>query len=129
MKRWIASLVVAASVLLMIPWIANAQDATLSGVVTDTTDAVLPGAIVTAIHVDTGTTFVAVSGANGSYRTTLRVGVYKITAELSGFATVTRENVQVLVGQNLVLNLKMGLSTVQESVTVSGQAPLVDTTA
>lgn len=129
MKRWVASLVAAASVLLMIPWTAHAQDATLSGVVTDTTDAVLPGVTVTAIHVETGTTFVAVSEANGSYRIpTLRVGVYKITAELSGFATVTRENVQVLVGQNLVLNLKMGLSTVQESVTVSAQAPLVETT-
>jgi hypothetical protein len=130
MKQRAASLVAVASVLLLIPWAVHAQDATLSGVVTDPTDAVLPGATVTATHVDTGSTFVAVSEANGSYRIpTLRVGVYKITAELSGFAAVTRENVQVLVGQNLVLNLKMGLSAVQESVTVSAQAPLIETTA
>ena len=53
--------------------------------------------------------------------------MYKITAELSGFATATRDNVQVLVGQNVVMNLKMNVSSVQESVTVSGQSPLVDT--
>src|SRR5262249_535633 len=129
MKLSVASLVAAASVLL-VPWTAHAQDATLSGVVTDATDAVLPGVTVTATHVDTGTTFVAVSEANGSYRIpTLRVAVYKAAAELSGFAAVTRENVQVLVGQNVVMNLKMGLSTVQESVTVTGQSPLIDTTA
>src|SRR5439155_11275522 len=127
MTRWIASLVVTGSILL-VPWVAHAQDASLSGVVTDSTDAVLPGAIVTATHVETGTTFVAVSEANGSYRIpTLRVGVYKITAELSGFATATRDNVQVLVGQNVVMNVKMNVSSVQESVTVSGQSPLVDT--
>ncbi len=128
MKRLVASLVAAGSILL-IPWAAHAQDATLSGVVTDATDAVLPGATVTATHVETGTTYVAVSEANGSYRASVRVGAYKITAELSGFATATRENVQVLVGQNVVLNLKLGLTSVQESVTVSGQAPLVDTSA
>ena len=127
MTRWIASLVVTGSILL-VPWVAHAQDASLSGVVTDSTDAVLPGATVTATHVETGTTFVAVSEANGSYRIpTLRVGVYKITAELSGFATATRDNVQVLVGQNVVMNVKMNVSSVQESVTVSGQSPLVDT--
>src|SRR5207247_2243525 len=115
--------------ILLVPWAAQAQDATFSGVVSDATDAVLPGATVTAIHVDTGTTFVAVSEGNGSYRIpTLRVGVYKITAELVGFTTVTRENVQVLVGQNVVMNLRMTVSSVQESVTVSGQAPLVNTT-
>jgi hypothetical protein len=66
MTRWIASLVVTGSILL-VPWVAHAQDATLSGTITDATDAVLPGATVTATHVETGTTFVAVSEANGSY--------------------------------------------------------------
>jgi hypothetical protein len=129
MKRWIASLVATVSIGLL-PWEAHAQDATLTGTVTDATAAVLPGATVTATHVDTGTTFVGISEGNGGYRIpALRVGIYRITAELAGFSTVTRENVQVLVGQNLVLDLTLSLSTVQETVTVSGQAPLVDTTA
>ena len=67
--------------------------------------------------------------ASGVFRIpSIRVGNYKITAELPGFTTVTRENVQVLVGQEVVLDLKMSLASVSESVTVSSQAPLVDTT-
>src|ERR1700687_3903523 len=108
---------------------ARAQETTLSGTVTDTTEAVLPGVTLTAVHVDTGNTFVAVSDASGNYRFGgMRVGVYKITAELAGFATASRENVQLLVGQNAVLNMKLALSSVQESLTVTGDAPLVNTT-
>jgi carboxypeptidase family protein len=108
---------------------ARAQDTTVSGAVTDATDAVLPGVTVTALLVETGNTFVAVTDGTGSYRIgAMRPGLYKVTVELSGFTTVTRENVQLLVGQARVLDLKMTLATVSESVTVSGQAPLVDTT-
>src|SRR4051812_46232801 len=129
MKRCLVVSIVVLWVLL-ISWHAHAQDATLSGVVTDATESVLPGVTVTATHVDTGTTFLGTSEANGSYRIqALRVGTYRVTAELTGFSTVTRESVQVLVGQNLVLNLRLSLSSVQETVTVSGQAPLVDITA
>src|SRR5712691_7014975 len=107
---------------------ARAQDTTLSGSVTDATDAVLPGVTVTALLVETGNTFVAVTDGSGSYRIgAMRPGLYRITAELTGFTTVTRENVQLLVGQTIVLGLKMTLATVSETVTVSGQAPLIDT--
>src|SRR2546422_4605834 len=100
---------------------ARAQDTTLSDSVTDATDAVLPGVTVTALLVETGNTFVAVTDGSGSYRIgAMRPGLYKITAELPGFTTVTRENVQLLVGQTLVLGLKLTLATVSESVTVSG---------
>ena len=129
MKRCVASFV-AAGLILLLPWVAHAQDATLSGTVTDATEAVLPGATVTATHVDTGTTSVGVSEGNGTYRIpALRVGVYRITAEMAGFSTVARENVQLLVGQNVVVNLRMTVTSLEETVTVSGQAPLVDTTA
>src|SRR5712691_13527348 len=82
---------------------ARAQEATLSGSVTDTTDAVLPGVTVTALHIDTGNTFVAVSDATGQYRIgALRPGVYNITATLAGFTTVTQEKFELLVGQHAV---------------------------
>jgi hypothetical protein len=127
--KWRTAALVIALAILGIPRAASAQDATLSGSVTDVTDAVLPGATVTALHVDTGISVVGVADDSGNYRIpALRVGVYRVTAELSGFATATRENVQLLVGQNIVLNLRLALSTVQETVTVSGQAPLIDTT-
>src|SRR2546426_10444442 len=107
----------------------RAQDTALSGSVTDATDAALPGVTVTALHVATGNTFVAVSDTSGAYRIgAMRPGVYKVTAELPGFTIVTRENVALLVGQNIVFNVKMTLATVTERVTVTGQAPLLDGT-
>jgi hypothetical protein len=108
--------------------LARAQEVSLAGKITDTTDAVLPGATVTALHVDTGNAFVGITDASGEYRiNALRVGVYKITVELAGFATITQERVELLVGQHGTLNMRMGLSTVSETVTVQGEAPLVDT--
>lgn len=129
MSRWFAWLL-CTILFVSVPWAAHAQDATLTGVVTDATDAVLPGVTVTATHVETGTAIVGVTDGEGSYRIpALRVGMYRVTAELTGFTTASRDNVQLLVGQNVLLNFKVSVSTLQETVTVSGQAPLVDTTA
>ena len=93
---------------------ARAQETVLSGTVVDATDAVLPGVTVTALHIDSGNTFVGVTDASGQYRIgALRTGGYKLTAELPGFTTATRENVELLLGQRAVVNLKLTLSTVQ----------------
>ncbi len=107
--------------------ITHAQEAGLSGVVTDSTSAVLPGATVTALHEASGNTFVAITDANGAYRLALRTGIYRITVELSGFGTLSR-GLELAVGQQAVANLQMSPSTVQETVTVTGAAPLVDIT-
>ena len=69
---------------------AAAQEATLSGTVTDSTGAVLPGVTVRAVHEATGNSFEAVTDERGGFRVAVRVGAYRLTAELSGFATVTR---------------------------------------
>ena len=110
----------------LVPVAAWAQEATLSGTVTDSTGGVLPGVTITATHTATGNTFVAVSDEKGGYRVPLRVGMFKVDAELPGFGTVSRQ-VELLVGQTAVLNLQLAPSTVQENVTVTGEAPLVDT--
>ena len=111
---------------LFLPSALHAQEATVVGAVTDSTDAVLPGTTVTALKIDSGNTFVDVSDASGNYRLALRPGIYKMTAELTGFTPAVRDNVELQVGQRFVLNLKLTLSTVQESVTVTGETPLVD---
>jgi hypothetical protein len=117
------------SVLVGLPGRVSAQEVSLAGKVTDSTDAVLPGVTITALHVDSGNTFVAVTDASGEYRiNALRPGVYTLTAELTGFTTVMRDRFELLVGQRAVLNLKMTLSTVEESITVKGDAPLIDAT-
>src|SRR5262245_32811049 len=113
---------------LLLPTLAFAQEATLSGTVTDSTGGVLPGVTVTAVHEATGNTFLGVTDERGAYRIQVRVGRYKMTIELSGFATVA-QGFEALVGQALTMNAQMMPSTVQESVTVTGEAPLIQTTS
>ena len=116
------------SALLLFPALVSAQEATLTGTVTDSTAGVLPGVTVTALHEATGNRFVAVTDERGVYRIPARTGNYQILAELSGFTTVERTGVQLLVGQTATINLQMMPSTVQETVTVTGEAPLLNVT-
>ena len=113
-------------ILLALPAVAHSQEATLGGTVTDSTGGVLPGTTVTATNAATGNNFVAVTDERGNFRMPIRVGNYRVIAELQGFGTVTR-TIEVLVGQQATLNLQLAPSTVQESVTVTGEAPLIET--
>jgi len=115
--------------LLALPLAAHAQDATLNGSVRDNTGAVLPGVTVTATHEAAGTTFVSVTDERGLYRVPVRAGVYRISAELPGFTTVLRPGVELLLGRQVTLDLELAVSGVQETVTVTGEAPLIDTTS
>src|SRR5678815_938853 len=112
--------------LLTMPVRVFAQDATITGTITDATGGVLPGVTVTAVHEATGNTFVGVTDTSGVFKLPVRTGPHRVTAELPGFATVTR-SIDLLVRQTAVLNLQLAPSTVQESVTVTGEAPLIDT--
>ena len=112
--------------LLWLPARAHAQEATISGTITDSTGGVLPGVTITALHEATGNTFVAVTDQEGIYRLPVRAGGFRLTVELSGFGTLTR-SVELLVRQNALVNLQMAPSTVQETVTVTGESPLIDT--
>src|SRR5262245_46320361 len=116
---------------LLFPFTADAQDAaTFVGTVTDESKAVLPGATVSATELSTGRPYQAVADERGEFRiTNVAAGRYKIQAELSGFATVVYADVNILVGRNATLNFTMKLAAVQETVTVTGQSPLVDTTS
>ena len=120
--RWFA-----VAAMLALPVMASAQEATLSGTVTDTTGGALPGVTVLAVHEAAGNSFEAVTDALGRYRLPVRVGFYQVTAELTGFGPVT-QTVTLLVGREAVVNLEMGVGSVQETVTVTGEAPLLDVT-
>jgi hypothetical protein len=117
-----------ALVLLTLPTTAHAQEAVINGTVTDSTGGVLPGVTVTALHQASGNTFDSVTDARGTFRIAARAGVFRVTAMLPGFATVTRTGLELLVGQQAVVNLQLALSTLQESVTVTGETPLINTT-
>jgi hypothetical protein len=114
--------------ILALPVAGYAQEAVITGTVTDTTAGVLPGVTVTALHEATGNTFVAVTNERGVFRIAARVGTFRLTFELPGFTTVTQSGLELLVGQTADLRTQMNVTTVQETVTVTGEAPLLDTT-
>ena len=124
MSRVSRRVLLTATILLM-PIAAYAQEAVMTGTVSDSTGGVLPGVTVTALLEATGNTFVAVTDERGAYRLPVRVGVYRITTELQGFTTVVRQGIQLLVGQTLVVNLEMAPSTIEETITVNAEAPLL----
>ena len=112
--------------LLAMPLGSYAQEATIGGTITDTTGGVLPGVALVAVHTDTGNTFETVSDGTGRYSVPVRIGGYTVTAALPGFNTLERTGIQIQVGQTVNMDLEMEVSTLQETVTVTGEAPLLD---
>ena len=113
--------------ILAMPVVGHAQEATVTGTITDSTGGVLPGVTIKAVNEASGNSFEAVTDARGAYRLAVRIGSYQITATLAGFGALAR-SLDLQVGQTTVLNLQMAPSTVQENVTVTAQAPLISPT-
>ncbi|MGE3276282.1 MAG: TonB-dependent receptor [Vicinamibacterales bacterium] len=107
------------------------QTAVLIGVVTDTSGGAIPGATVTVTSPALiGGPRVAITGADGGYRfPSLAPGAYRVQVELQGFKTYLQENVRLELGQTITLNPVLDIGTLQESVTVTGEAPIVDTSS
>ena len=105
----------------------TATTGSINGKVTDNTNAVLPGVTVTVASPSMQGVRTASTGDDGSYRfPAVPPGVYKITYELSGFGTIVREDVRVTLGFTATINAEMQLASLQETVTVSGESPVVD---
>lgn len=119
--------------ILAIPAAGRAQTPTFSveGVVSDAQQAVLPGVAVSLRNVATGLVRSATTDEAGRYVfTNLPIeGRYELQTELPGFATQLRNNLTFNAGQRAVINVTMQLSTVQETVTVAGDSPIVQTTS
>jgi hypothetical protein len=112
---------------------ALAQNPTfaLEGTVVDAQQAVLPGATVTVQNISTGLTRTVTTDDSGRFvvRALPPEGQYRVQVEIAGFATEIREGLRFNAGQNVVLNFSLRLSTVQETITVAGDAPTVQTTS
>jgi Carboxypeptidase regulatory-like domain/TonB dependent receptor len=106
------------------------EQSSIRGTAVDESSAVLPGVTVTATEMSTGRQHVTVTDERGEYRLPgLPAGTYDVRAELTGFAIVVISKVELLVGQNATIGLNMRVATVQETITVSGESPLVDITS
>ncbi|OFW15038.1 MAG: hypothetical protein A3H27_13400 [Acidobacteria bacterium RIFCSPLOWO2_02_FULL_59_13] len=101
---------------------------TISGTIKDQSDAVLPGVGITVKNVETGIVRTSVTGSHGEYRVSaLPPGTYEIHAGLAGFQTGVRSGVTLSVGQEAAINFTLAVGDVAESVTVTGEAPMIDT--
>lgn len=114
-----------------IPATAGAQNITgeITGRVVDSTGNVVPGTTVTARHQGTGLTRVSTSNNTGDYLLPqLPPGRYTVTAELTGFKTISRPDIEVNVGSRLTLPMTLEVGDMSETVTVRGEVSLIETT-
>src|SRR5215471_6934648 len=109
---------------------AQLPTAAILGAVKDSTGAVIPGAAITAKNLETGLTRTGVSAEDGSYRfSALPVGAYEVRAELPGFRTEVRSGLTLTVSQEAVVNLTLQAGAAEQTVIVTEEAPLVNTTS
>jgi hypothetical protein len=135
MRRW-GLWVVTAALLLAAAASAFAQGggasstATITGRVTDNSGAVLPGATVTASSPSMLGRQTAVTNEQGMYRfPAVPPGTYTVSYELPGFSTLRREGIELRLGFTATINIELQVAALQETVTVTGESPVIDTSA
>lgn len=126
--HWVKRSVIAC-VLVFTATEALAQGGEIAGVVTDTTGAVVPGVTVEAASpalIEKVRS--VVTDGQGQYRVIdLRPGTYTVTFTLPGFATVRREGIELSAGFSAPVNIEMKVGELDETITVSGASPIIDT--
>jgi outer membrane receptor protein involved in Fe transport len=109
--------------------LAQTTDGSIRGFVRDEQGGSMPGVTVTAVSADAPRPHAAVSDSDGLYRLlNLPPGTYTLTAEIQGFSKLERANVVVRAGLNLSVDLVMQLGTVNETIQVVGETPLLEAT-
>ncbi len=126
-SRFVGSLLSAFVLVAALPSLLHAQSA-ITGVVKDTSGAVLPGVTVEAssdVLIEKVRTVTTDGG--GQYRIIdLRPGVYKVTFTLPGFNTFAREGLELPTDFTATINAEMRVGVLEETVTVTGESPIVD---
>src|SRR2546428_9624696 len=108
--------------------VAQVTTGTISGTVSDSTGAVVPGVNVTLKSVEKGISRTVRTDEGGRYRAPeLALGSYEITAAATGFETVVRSGITLTVGREAVVDFTLQVGTITDKITVTGEAPLVQT--
>jgi hypothetical protein len=106
---------------------SQAINGTIEGTILDDQGGVLPGVSVTITNIDTGDTRAVVTNESGLYRAPLLpLGTYRVSAELQGFRTYEQTGITLTAGRTAVVNIKMTVGQLQETITVTADSPLVD---
>ena len=109
---------------------AQSTTGSIQGTVRDNQGAVVPGATVAIRHVETNSTRTVVSEGNGYYRfLNVPVGGYELSVSLPGFSKYTRSGITVSLNQDAVVDVEVQPATVAETVTVTADAPLLNSTS
>src|ERR1044071_28469 len=108
--------------------LAQVNAASLTGLITDTTGAVVPGATITATNIATNVEQTSKSDSSGYFTfPSLPIGVYQIAVEMQGFKKSIRNGVSLQVGQKARRDFSLEIGQVSESVSVTSSAPLLTT--
>src|SRR5512134_1197974 len=128
-SRWVLGALAAVSMLVSASTaFAQFDRGTISGTIKDASGGVVPGVTVTATSLQTQTPTVAVTDATGFYTfPNLRPGQYSVSAELSGFKKVVRENLQLDAGGALTIDFALETGAITEQVTVTAETPTLQT--
>ncbi|HEX7180943.1 MAG TPA: carboxypeptidase regulatory-like domain-containing protein [Thermoanaerobaculia bacterium] len=131
-RLWRVSLLSLSILLALTPGVFAQSQATtgvIEGTVTGAEGEPLPGVTVTLRNTATNYEQVATTDEDGRFRAVLLpLGPYRITATLEGFATLVRTGIDLAVGQTINLRLPMQLAGLEQEITVTAEAPLVETT-
>src|SRR5262252_4446433 len=126
--RWVAAIVlcIAFGTSLILSQVGTG---TILGVVHDSSGALIPGVSITVKHVDSGYTRNAITSETGSYNVPLLpVGPYEVSTMMPGFKQELRKGINLVVGQEAVIDLTLQVGGSAEEITVSEEAPLVAAT-
>src|SRR5262245_4245568 len=103
--------------------------ATISGTVSDSTGAIVPGTKIVILNEETGISREVASDETGRYTApSLGLGNYRVTASKDGFQTQIRSGITLTLGRQAIVNFELPVGSVAETVEVTGEAPLVETT-
>ncbi|MSO20933.1 MAG: TonB-dependent receptor [Acidobacteria bacterium] len=119
---------VLALALLLTPPLRAQVGGKLEGVITDSSKSVVPGAMVTATNTETGIARESTTNAQGRFVfNALPPARYDIAASMTGFKTTLRQSITVSIGGDAIIDLTLEVGTVAEQVTVTSEAPLIET--
>jgi hypothetical protein len=112
----------------LLPFLAAQTTGTISGTARDQSGGVLPGAEITATHLDTGSVRTAVTDDQGRYTIPeLPLGDYEIQTQMVGFQTEVRRGITLTVGRHAIVDFALPVGEISERVIVTGEASLVQT--
>src|SRR4029450_9039281 len=130
LRRVVRTVATGAAIAVLWSGVAHAQavSGTLLGAIADQGGLAMPGVAVTITETSTNISFTATTNDSGFYTfPSLKDGTYKVVAELSGFKRVVRDGIIVPVNTTIRVDLKMEVGALEESITVVGQSPVLQT--